>query len=347
MLNLAARTLTLVLCAVLLTGCASWRASFQKWRLGLETAAAPLPVAAQTQEAMDRHYARGAAALGANDLDAAIVAWRQFVAIAPTELARSRKLRGYLTLLERESARRFAKQAAASEKSATRLPTDRLHVALFPFQIQGPATAGPPAGSFNRALMAMITVDLARVPTLTVLEREKIDHLLRELKLADSGLVDPATASAGGRLLGAGTVIAGTVYNEGGSAGPGSGRYKINTAVSDVAAGRVIGAQEADGSQNEFFRLQKRIVYGILESLQIKDFPASVHQIHTRNWQAYARFATGLKLLAEDRFDEAREAFAAALEFDADFALAKEAFLNTPEKLATVEEIQAQVRSGS
>lgn len=344
MLNVAAKTVTLVVCTLLLSGCTSWRSSFLKWRLGLEPSAAQQAVDAQVQERMNRHYALGATALGRNDLDAAIVAWRQYAAIAPVHLAQTRKVRGHLTLLERESARRFAKQVAAREKSAAHVPSDRLHIALFPFQNQGPQAAGPATGSFNRALMAMIAVDLGRVPSLTVLEREKIDHLLQELKLADSGLVDPATASTGGRLLGAGTVIAGSVYNESGPTGPGSGRYKINTAVSDVVAGRVIGAQEADGSQDEFFRLQKRIVYGILESLDIKDLPAAVHVIHTRSWQAYARFAAGLKLLAEDRFDEAREAFYAALEFDPGFALAKEAFLNTPEKLASLEEIKAQLR---
>ena len=78
--------------------------------------------------------------------------------------------------------------------------------------------------SSNRAVMAMITTDLARVPSLTVLVREKIDHLVQELKLNDSPLVDRATVLAQGRLLGAGTVIAGSVYNEPGPAGPGSGR---------------------------------------------------------------------------------------------------------------------------
>ena len=193
---------------------------------------------------------------------------------------------------------------------------------------------------------AMITTALARVPSRTVLEREKIDQLVLELKLSDSPLVDRATVLAQGRLLGAGTVIAGSVYNEPGPAGPGSGRYRINTAVSDVKAGQLVAVQEADGGQAEFFTLQKRIVYGILEALQIKDVPPGVHRIHTRSWDAYARFATGLKLLAEDRFDEARAAFGAALVFDPAFALAQEALLGTPSQGATFEGMRAELRLG-
>ena len=108
----------------------------------------------------------------------------------------------------------------------------------------------------------------------------------------------------------------------------------------------MVGLQEADGGQAEFFTLQKRIVYGILETLGVKDVPPGVHRVHTRSWDAYARFATGLKLLAEDRFDEARKAFRAALEFDPAFALAEEALLGTPTQGATFEGMRAELRAG-
>ena len=317
------------------------------WRPGVQPGAAQQAVDAETQKSMDRLYAAGADALARNEIDGAITAWRQYAAIAPVHLALTKKVRGYLTLLDREAAKRFAKQVAGRERTAPYIQTDRLHLALFPFMNQSPNAAVPASASFNRAVMAMITNDLARVPSITVLEREKIDQLVLELKLSDSPLVDRATVLAQGRLLGAGTVIAGSVFNEPGPAGPGSGRYRINTAVSDVRDGQLVGLQEADGGQTEFFTLQKRIVYGILEALQIKDLPPGVHRIHTRSWDAYARFATGLKLLAEDRFDEARAAFGAALVFDPAFALAEEALLGTPSQGATFEGMRAELRAGS
>jgi hypothetical protein len=193
--------------------------------------------------------------------------------------------------------------------------------------------------------MAMIAADLARVPELTLLEREKIDQLLQEMKLATSGLVDRGTITAQARLLGAGTIVVGSVINEPGPDGPGSGRYKINTAVSDVQAARVIGTQEADGRQAEFFVLQKRVVYGILESLDIRDIPASVNQVHTRSWAAYVQFARGLGLLADDRFADARAAFAAALKIDPEFGLAQDALLATPERALSVQDLQAELRN--
>lgn len=353
MFNAATRSIVIASLALALSGCASWRAAFQNWRLGPQPGAAQPAVAAipavgaEAQKAMDRLYADGAGALARDDIDATITAWRQYVALAPTHGVLTTKVRGYLTLLDRESAKRFAKRVAAREKTTPYQQTDRLHLALFPFLNQGPNAGAAANASFNRAVMAMITTDLSRVPSITVLEREKVDHLVQELKLSDSGLTDRATVLAQGRLLGAGTVIAGSVYNAPGAAGPGSGRYRINTAVSDVKGGQVVGLQEADGGQAEFFTLQKRIVYGILQTLEIKEVPPGVHRVHTRSWEAYASFAAGLKLLAEDRFDDARKAFRAALQFDPGFALAEEAFLGTPSQGATFEGMRTELRANA
>ena len=326
-----ALALTVVLA---LTGCA--------W-LRDRVAPAP-PLDAAQQRSLDALYARGAQALQANDVDGAIAAWRAFAQAAPRQQPRARQVRGYLTLLDREAARRFAQRAAAQEQARQSAPAGRLHVALLP--VAQPGADAAAAAPFNRALMAMITTDLSRVPAITLLEREKVDHLLRERQLAASGLVDPATLGVQGRLLGVGSVITGSVTNEPGPAGPGSGRYRINSAVADVGAGRLLGTQQVEGLQSEFFTLQKRIVYAILESLGVRDLPPGVHRIHTRSWQAYAAFARGLQLLDENRFDEARTAFRSALGHDPAFELAEDALLDTPERPATLAEIQAAVRTG-
>jgi TolB-like protein len=267
------------------------------------------------------------------------------VNLAPLRGQQSRQVRGYLTLLDREAAQRFARQAAARERSASGAAADRLQLALFPMANEGPGGTRPTGSGFNRALMAMITTDLSRVPQLTVLERDKIDRLLDELKLSASGLLDPGTHGAPARLLGAGTVIAGAVYNEPGSLGPGSGRYRINSAVSDVAGGRVLGQQEVQGRQSEFFTMQKQVVYAILKALDIRDLPPGVHRVHTRSWEAYARFAAGLQLLSENRLADARRAFQDALALDPQFLLAEEAGLAVPERLFTLDDIKAAVRA--
>jgi TolB-like protein len=295
--------------------------------------------------ALDR---QGARALLAGDVDAAIGHWQRYVEQAPVVQPRALQLRGHLTLLRREAARRFVQQATRAEATAGPVHSDRRsdrrHVAVLPFVNEPPAGAAPPppTAGFHRAVVAMIAVDLARVPGLVVLEREKTDLLVQELQLAGTALVNPATAARPGRLLRAGTVVGGSVLNVPGPAGPGSGRYRIASAVGDVARGRLLGQAEVEGLQSEFFVLQKRIVHGILDLLEVPDRPAAVDTVHTRSWEAYARFARGLQLLAESRFAEAREAFTAALGFDPGFALAQAALADTPERPATLAEIVAE-----
>ena len=336
------RSILIASCALLLSGCTSLSLYLLDRRLGLTPDAAAQPVAPEVRQQMDREFAAGAQALARNDLDAAIAAWRDYARVAPPHVPQARQVGGWLTLLERESARRFAAQAVASERAGRYAPTDRRHVAVFPLQNRGPNAASDP---FNRALLAMITTDLAQVPSLTVLERERIDEVLRELRLAASGLVDATAQAPPARVLGAGSVVAGSIFNEPGPAGPGSGRYAIATAVSDVASARIVGSQQADGRQDEFYLLEKQIVRAILDALGIQEIPPAVERIHTRSWAAYARFASGLALLAQDRFDEARRAFHAALEFDPGFALAQQAFVATPGKPATLAEIEAEARA--
>lgn len=311
-------------------------------RLGLMDAPVP-PLAPERAQALQAQYLKGATALLANDVDGAVAAWRVYAQQAPSTLPQAREVRGHLTLLDREAARRFVQRATAAEARQAYVRTDRWHVAVMPFSSPPPAAggSGPQQQGFNRAVVAMIAVDLARVPSLTVLEREKVELLAAELRLSASELVDPATAARPGRLLGAGTLVAGSVYNAPGPSGPGSGRYRLNSAVSDVARARLLGHSEAEGLQAEFFVLQKRIVHGILDLLEVRDRPAAVDTVHTRNWEAYARFARGLQLLAESRFAEARQAFLGALQLDPAFALAEGAFLDTPERPATLQEIRA------
>lgn len=313
---------------VALTGCADLRE-----RLFSPAGSTPEPA---LREALDAHYAQGARALAGDELEAAIAAWRRFVAAAPAGWPPARRVRGYLTLMEREAARRSARQAGRAEQRLQASPPERLRVALFPFRALGPNAATDP---FHRALLAMITVDLSRVPSLAVLERERIEQLLRELQLSASGLVDRGALVAPARLLGAGTVVTGTLLNEPGPAGPGSGRYKINAAALDMGNGRVFATPEADGRQADFFELQKQVVYGLLEALDVRDIPPAVRRVHTRSWEAYRRFAAGLNLLAQDRFDEARAALRSALEADPGFALAEEAFDDVPPRPLTLRQI--------
>jgi len=332
-----------VVLIIFLAGCVSNRLAEIETLLGLRSPAVAQVIDPAVQKQLDQLYSEGAAALSQGNLKEAISLWRKFISLSPLHQKQTRKVRGYITLLEREDARDFAKQAAASEQAAAFIRTDKRHIAIMPFRNLSISNSFGPKKPFNRAILAMITVDLAQVQVLKILERDKLKYLMQEFHLATSGLVDPATANRVARILGAGTVITGTVRNEDSLEQYDEGLYKINTAVADVETRLIIGAQEAEGFRSRFFKVEKEIVYEILQTLKVKDIPESVGKIHTKNWDAYAQFAIGLKMLEEDRFAEAQNAFIRALRHDPKFELAREAFLNTPETKKTMQQITAEV----
>ena len=122
MFNSATKSILVAGLVLALSGCASWRAAFQSWRLGQQPTAAHQVVDAELQKALDRHYAAGAGALARNEVDGAISAWRQYAAVAPVHLAQAKIVRGYLTLLDREAAKRFARQVAVRAPWTSGIP---------------------------------------------------------------------------------------------------------------------------------------------------------------------------------------------------------------------------------
>jgi curli biogenesis system outer membrane secretion channel CsgG len=66
-------------------------------------------------------------------------------------------------------------------------------------------------GGTGSELQDMLIAELASTEAFSILERKELDKVIGELKLGESGLVDPATKSELGKLKGAKYLIAGTV----------------------------------------------------------------------------------------------------------------------------------------
>ena len=85
----------------------------------------------------------------------------------------------------------------------------------------------------------MLITDLAQVPGLTLVEREKLDAVVGELKLQHTQWFDPKSAQQVGRLLGANVVVTGqflevkpTLAIEARAVEVGSGKVLATTRVS-------------------------------------------------------------------------------------------------------------------
>jgi tetratricopeptide (TPR) repeat protein len=103
----------------------------------------------------------------------AIAEWQQYVLMDPKS-EDSMKIRKYLTLLIREEAVEYAKQAVANEAALLRSPVADNTVAVTTFENLGSENLEP----LGKGMAAMLIHDLSQVPDLQVVERVKLQALL-------------------------------------------------------------------------------------------------------------------------------------------------------------------------
>ena len=149
-------------------------------------------------------YYRGLIALRQED-NAAALDWLQQYAREDPEGAAARDVPKTLTLLSSTQLQQEVVAAVAREREVVSTPPEPGSIAVQAFVNQGDANYRAMA----KGLAAMIIADLSKVPGLKVLEREKVQLLVNEAKLGDSGLADKASAVRSGRLMRAEKVVVG------------------------------------------------------------------------------------------------------------------------------------------
>ena len=149
-------------------------------------------------------YYLGLIALRREDNARALELLQQYAREDP-EGAAAREVPKTLTLLSSAALRAEVAQAVATETQVVSSPPEPNSIAVRAFLNQG----DPAYRAMAKGLAARVIADLSRVPGLNVLEREKVELLVGEAKLGDSGLADRNSAVRSGRLMRAEKVVVG------------------------------------------------------------------------------------------------------------------------------------------
>ena len=173
--------------------------------------------------------------------------------------------------------------------------------------------------SLGRGLADMLITDLSAVPVVRVVEREKLNQVLAELKLSRTKFIDPKSALRIGKGLAAQYVMTGG-YALAGEI------LRIDARVIRVTDGQVVAADKVEGSKEQFFALEKDLVDLLVVALDLKLGRADKAKLRgnaTQSYEAFARYSAGLA--AKDLGDgaRARALFAEALAADPRYAAAK------------------------
>ena len=209
-----------------------------------------------------------------------------------------------------------ARAAIASEKTIdpTRIPERA--VAVPPMSITSSDTTLAPLAY---GLAELLANDLARSSRLTVVERLRIDAVLRELRLSTSGIgvVDSSSAARVGRLIGARRLIVGRVRQL-----PG-GDLQITAQVADVTTRGVTTAVSARAPLARIFDAEVALAFQIFNALGITLTPAeraAIEAAPTRNVAALLAYSRGVRDESFGRYGDAAQQYRAALQADPGFA---------------------------
>jgi Curli production assembly/transport component CsgG len=149
-------------------------------------------------------YYLGLIALRQGDSAMALQQLQQY-ALEDPDGAAAREVPKTLTLLTSAQLQQEVQSAVAREREVAASPPEPGSIAVQAFVNRGDDNFRAMA----KGLAAMIIADLSKVPGLKVLEREKVQLLVDEMKLGDAGLANPEGAVRSGRLMRAEKIIVG------------------------------------------------------------------------------------------------------------------------------------------
>lgn len=179
-----------------------------------------------------------------------------------------------------------------------------------------------------KGLADMLITDLGQLQALRIVEREKLNQILAELKLSRSKFIDPKTAQRLGKGLAAQFILSGGYALAGDT-------IRIDARVFNVETGAVLTSQRVEGKKDEFFALEKEIADILIAALEVKLASGEKSKLRanaTQSFEAWSSYAAGLD--AQDKGDAAaaRAAYEKALAADPNYRAAR----NATERLAAI-----------
>src|SRR5512133_210730 len=206
---------------------------------------------------------------------------------------------------------RDAKVALAAENrlDVSSIPAQTL--AVVPFTVAQRDTLLTPLGF---GLAEMLATDLAVSPKLRLLDRLRIDAILRELDLVDKGITDPRTAPRAGRLMGARRLLIGNI-------GSGAnGTVRLQARIVDVVDGTVQDLVSAEAPLARIIDAEKALALLLFERLGVTLTPAqrlAIEQRQTTQLATLVEFGRGAEAEARGDATGAMKAFEDASRLDA------------------------------
>ena len=171
----------------------------------------------------------------------------------------------------------------------------------------------------RKGLADMLITDLLGMSAVQVVEREKLNVILDELKLSQTKTIDKTSALKVGKVLAAQYVLTGSMTVSKDS-------LRIDAKVLKTLDGTVVSSDKVEGPKNDFFAVEKELVDVLVRVLQLKlspDEKSKLRRNPTQSFDAWNTYSRALDAKDHGNLDEARKLFADAISADPNYAAAR------------------------
>jgi len=257
----------------------------------------------------------GLTAEAQNDFAAARTAYDSYLKVGRTRGVKN-QIAERLTVIARKEHESDAKRAIAQEQQLSSVAGSPRTVGVMPFVFSGSDTSLRP---LERGFAELVATDLSRSAQITVVERDRLQALLAEMRLTP--VADDGSARFG-RILQAGRLVGGSILQLG------TDELRANAFLLNVQTAQAQGSGATDQQPiDQLFTLEKNIVLRLFADMGIALTTAertAIDQRPTRSLAAFLAYSHGLEAQDAARFDEAARFYDNAVRLDPSFRPAQQ-----------------------
>ena len=197
--------------------------------------------------------------------------------------------------------------------------TGPVTIAVLPLTISGESADS--LRPLARGLAAAVSYDLFQIKSIRVVERLRLDCIIRELALVDAGYTEKESSPRLGRFLGANKLVSGNLAFLGGA------EVSVQSGILETSTAAYQPALQSEEQYARIWKLQKAMTFAIIDSLGLQLTPgerSNIEKIPTEKFPAFLAFSRGIDHLDRGEYEEANHYFTEAAKIDHGFAQANE-----------------------
>jgi len=173
--------------------------------------------------------------------------------------------------------------------------------------------------SLSQGLAEIMITELSKIQSLQLVERQKINSLIEEMQLSQSGIISENAGIQVGKLLGAHFLVFGSYmisFNN---------KVRVDIRIVEVETGVTIKADEVTDKVSKLFEIIKKLNKKIAEDLDVKLSENEKKDLMNSeaSLDVISSFSSGLEMEELNRIDDAKKIYQKILNNDPDFEPAK------------------------